>query len=278
MARLARCSLPLAGLLFLLLRQCVADTPANCTFEDLEGTWVFQVGRGHGAPGNRINCSQVASFKLGLGGEASRESLDLAYFQLLPVICMVLIFFLSFGPRIPDCVDHSWGAWLTWPIEEEQGMARGGKEGKPAWAAPEWEEEATAEGSSSQSTGNSSGGGMMVSCCLFAEEEPGSSTSSSPAEPRCHHLSILEQELKTSTYALLKRLEERSLSSILQAVESRGGLHPVPRANEACLAAPPHLLSKLFRWPNLQHPAELKPLCECRSFSFPPNVPTPCST
>ncbi|XP_019359352.1 PREDICTED: mothers against decapentaplegic homolog 6, partial [Gavialis gangeticus] len=33
---------------------------------------------------------------------------------------------------------------------------------------------------------------------------------------------------------------------------------------------PPHLLlGRLFRWPDLQHPAELKPLCHCLSFGRP---------
>lgn len=41
-------------------------------------------------------------------------------------------------------------------------------------------------------------------------------------------------------------------------------------------AAPPHLLlGKLFRWPDLQHPAELKPLCECQSFGVA-DGPTVC--
>ncbi|XP_054829743.1 dipeptidyl peptidase 1 [Eublepharis macularius] len=56
---MARSALPLAALLLLLLRQSWADTPANCTFEDLEGTWVFQVGRGQGERNNRLNCTQV---------------------------------------------------------------------------------------------------------------------------------------------------------------------------------------------------------------------------
>ena len=31
------------------------DTPANCTFEDLQGTWVFQVSKG--GHDKTINCS-----------------------------------------------------------------------------------------------------------------------------------------------------------------------------------------------------------------------------
>ncbi|KAL8187018.1 UNVERIFIED_CONTAM: hypothetical protein K2H54_027720 [Gekko kuhli] len=133
-------------------------------------------------------------------------------------------------------------------VEEEQGMARGGEEGEPAQVAPEQEEDAV-EGAGGQSMGSSSGGEMM--------------------------------ELKASTYALLKHLKERSLEGLLEAVESPRGLPSgcvlVPHANEARLAALPHLLlSKLFHWPDLQHPAELKPLCECRSFGLLASAPTMC--
>ncbi|XP_077197524.1 dipeptidyl peptidase 1 [Paroedura picta] len=52
-------SLPCAALLLLGLRQAAADTPANCTFEDLEGTWLFQVGSGRGAPDSSLDCARV---------------------------------------------------------------------------------------------------------------------------------------------------------------------------------------------------------------------------
>uniref|UniRef100_A0A8C8ADC1 Mothers against decapentaplegic homolog n=1 Tax=Otus sunia TaxID=257818 RepID=A0A8C8ADC1_9STRI len=89
-------------------------------------------------------------------------------------------------------------------------------------------------------------------------------------------------ELKAVTYSLLKRLKERSLDSLLEAVESRGGMPSgcvLVARTELRLggqAAPPHLLlGKLFRWPDLQHPAELKPLCECQSFGVA-DGPTVC--
>lgn len=122
--------------------------------------------------------------------------------------------------------------------------------------------------------------GQTVGCCLFKERGVDGASCS---EGRSR-LALLEQELKAVAYALLKRLKERSLDSLLEAVESRGGMPSgcvlVPRAEMevrlAGQAAPPQLLlGKLFRWPDLQCPAELKPLCECRSFGLP-DGPTVC--
>ncbi|XP_032621963.1 mothers against decapentaplegic homolog 6 [Chelonoidis abingdonii] len=142
-----------------------------------------------------------------------------------------------------------------------------------------------------------------VTCCLFKEREPGSPrpagassrdrelrscdfTQRAPQEPRSREarsrLLLLEQELKSVTYSLLKRLKERSLDSLVEAVESRGGMPSgcvLVSRTELRLggqAAPPQLLlGKLFRWPDLQHPAELKPLCECQSFGLA-DSPTVC--
>ncbi|KAG6938692.1 SMAD family member 6 [Chelydra serpentina] len=133
-----------------------------------------------------------------------------------------------------------------------------------------------------------------VTCCLFKERELGSPRPAgacdfarrAPPEPRSREararLPLLEPELKPVTYALLKRLKERALDSLVEAVESRGGLPSgcvlVSRAELRLggQAAPPQLLlGRLFRWPDLQHPAELKPLSECRSFGLA-DSPTVC--
>ncbi|NWZ29681.1 SMAD6 protein, partial [Asarcornis scutulata] len=146
-------------------------------------------------------------------------------------------------------------------------------------------------------------GGRTVTCCLFGERQPGGAPRVAPPSPDgsgagCgappggsperrgrearSRLLVLEQELKAVTYSLLKRLKERSLDSLLEAVESRGGMPSgcvLVARTEVRLggqAAPPHLLlGKLFRWPDLQHPAELKPLCECQSFGVA-DGPTVC--
>ncbi|KAL2296385.1 hypothetical protein Nmel_015700, partial [Mimus melanotis] len=84
-----------------------------------------------------------------------------------------------------------------------------------------------------------------------------------------------EVELKALTHAVLKRLKERQLEGLLQAVESRGG------ARTPCLLLPakadsrlgqhwyplPMLLCKVFRWPDLRHCSEVKRLCSCESYS-----------
>ncbi|XP_036123315.1 mothers against decapentaplegic homolog 6 [Molossus molossus] len=137
-----------------------------------------------------------------------------------------------------------------------------------------------------------------VTCCLFSERdaagaprdagdplagaalEPAGSGRSREARSR---LLLLEQELKTVTYSLLKRLKERSLDTLLEAVESRGGVPGgcvlVPRADLRLggQPAPPQLLlGRLFRWPDLQHAVELKPLCGCHSFAAAADGPTVC--
>lgn len=139
-----------------------------------------------------------------------------------------------------------------------------------------------------------------VTCCLFSERDaagaprdagdPPAGQSPEPEEgggPRSREarsrLLLLEQELKTVTYSLLKRLKERSLDTLLEAVESRGGVPGacvlVPRADLRLggQPAPPQLLlGRLFRWPDLQHAVELKPLCGCHSFAAAPDGPTVC--
>lgn len=137
-----------------------------------------------------------------------------------------------------------------------------------------------------------------VTCCLFSERDAagaprdaGDPLAGAALEPTGggrsrearSRLLLLEQELKTVTYSLLKRLKERSLDTLLEAVESRGGVPGgcvlVPRADLRLggQPAPPQLLlGRLFRWPDLQHAVELKPLCGCHSFAAAADGPTVC--
>nr|XP_035942975.1 mothers against decapentaplegic homolog 6 isoform X2 [Halichoerus grypus] len=137
-----------------------------------------------------------------------------------------------------------------------------------------------------------------VTCCLFSERDAAGAprdagdplagavleaAGGGRSREARSRLLLLEQELKTVTYSLLKRLKERSLDTLLEAVESRGGVPGgcvlVPRADLRLggQPAPPQLLlGRLFRWPDLQHAVELKPLCGCHSFAAAADGPTVC--
>lgn len=83
-----------------------------------------------------------------------------------------------------------------------------------------------------------------------------------------------EAELKALTHSILKKIKEKQLEVLLQAVESKGGVR------SPCLLLPskvdtklgqqsyslPLLLFKVFRWPDLRHSSELKRLSCCESY------------
>uniref|UniRef100_W5UC70 Mothers against decapentaplegic homolog n=1 Tax=Ictalurus punctatus TaxID=7998 RepID=W5UC70_ICTPU len=77
-----------------------------------------------------------------------------------------------------------------------------------------------------------------------------------------------EAELKALTHSVLKKIKEKQLEVLLQAVESKGG------ARSPCLMLPgrvdayslPLLLFKVFRWPDLRHWSQLKRLPCCESY------------
>lgn len=109
--------------------------------------------------------------------------------------------------------------------------------------------------------------------CHFALRSLGSRDGGSPEAHEAMPRAVLEQELKTATYSLLKRLKEKALDTLLEAVESRGGMPSdcvmISRTELRLgghVASPQLLVCKLYRWSDLQHPAQLKPLCECKSF------------
>lgn len=71
LALLLCCSISL-----LLVRGCRGDTPANCTYEDLLGTWVFQLSKG--GHDRSVNCSAEGMSEQMLCSEV-RFSLDYKY-------------------------------------------------------------------------------------------------------------------------------------------------------------------------------------------------------
>ncbi|XP_072258703.1 mothers against decapentaplegic homolog 6 [Pyxicephalus adspersus] len=98
------------------------------------------------------------------------------------------------------------------------------------------------------------GGDGGVSCCGLSEPPAGS------------------PELRSAASGVLKRLKEQALCALLEAVESKGA------APGGCVlvtrtGAPPHLLlCRLFRWPELQHPGQLKALIGCQGGTDTNNV------
>ncbi|NXL39721.1 SMAD6 protein, partial [Glaucidium brasilianum] len=76
--------------------------------------------------------------------------------------------------------------------------------------------------------------------------------------------------LKAAAHALFKKLKDEELELLVQAVESRGACESgcvwAPRGEPrgAKQALPPQvLLCRLYRWPDLRQPHELKHLCYC---------------
>lgn len=131
-----------------------------------------------------------------------------------------------------------------------------------------------------------------VTCCLYKDRpnsklprDPGSCQFAKRSPPKAQQAMprvVLQQELKSTTYCLLKQLKERALDSLLEAVEFRGGVPSdcvmVPRTELRLAdhdASPELLVCKLYRWSDLQHQAQLKPLSKCTSFGAP-DSPTVC--
>lgn len=77
--------------------------------------------------------------------------------------------------------------------------------------------------------------------------------------------------LKPAAHALFKKLKDEELELLVQAVESRGACESgcvwAPRGESRGgpkQALPPQvLLCRLYRWPDLRQPHELKHLCYC---------------
>lgn len=127
--------------------------------------------------------------------------------------------------------------------------------------------------------------GRTVTCCLFKDLPRGKNRLACRVEHRNHNNysslsgrelkngAVTEQELKKCTYAFLKKLKEKSLDVLLEAVESQGGMPSgcvlVSQTEVRIggqLLSPQYLLCRLFRWPDLRLSSLLKPLCHCQSF------------
>ncbi|XP_020781138.2 mothers against decapentaplegic homolog 6b [Boleophthalmus pectinirostris] len=117
-----------------------------------------------------------------------------------------------------------------------------------------------------------------VTCCLFKDRdhpEPPGDPGSCQLTRGTPRDAPPEQELKTAAHCLLKRLKERALDALLEAVESGGGVPSdcvmVSRTElrvAGHAASPPLLVCKLYRWADLTHEAQLKALRECASFGL----------
>ncbi|XP_048887211.1 mothers against decapentaplegic homolog 6b [Brienomyrus brachyistius] len=115
--------------------------------------------------------------------------------------------------------------------------------------------------------------GKEPASCQFMLRNHSSQDAASPGALEAKQRSVIEQELKTATYSLFKRLKGKPLDTLLEAVESKGGMPSdcvmVSRTELRLgghMAPPQLLLCKLYRWSDLQHTAQLKPLCECQSY------------
>ncbi|XP_010774575.1 mothers against decapentaplegic homolog 6-like [Notothenia coriiceps] len=124
------------------------------------------------------------------------------------------------------------------------------------------------------------GDGRTVTCCLFGDwdirsrspywaprKDGGGACQCAPRHTG------LEEELASTAHAFLKRLKEKSLDSLVKAVETRGGIPSecvmVP-SSELRLGAqhisPQDLLCKVYRWSDLPLSGRLKTLSHCQSF------------
>ncbi|KAK9542362.1 hypothetical protein VZT92_000232 [Zoarces viviparus] len=124
------------------------------------------------------------------------------------------------------------------------------------------------------------GDSRTVTCCLFGEwdlrprspywaprKDGGGACQCAPRHAG------LEEELASTAHAFLKRLKERSLDTLVKAVETKGGIPSecvmVPSTElrpGAHLVSPQCLVSKVYRWSDLPLSARLKTLSHCQSF------------
>ncbi|XP_077755911.1 mothers against decapentaplegic homolog 7 isoform X5 [Canis aureus] len=166
--------------------------------------------------------------------------------------------------------------------DEEEGAGGGGGELRGEGAT-----DGRAHGAGGGGGGGGGGGAGRAGCCLGkAARGAKGHHHPHPAAAGAGGAGGAEADLKALTHSVLKKLKERQLELLLQAVESRGG------TRTACLLLPgrldcrlgpgapagsqpaqppsayslPLLLCKVFRWPDLRHSSEVKRLCCCESY------------
>ncbi|KAH0620100.1 hypothetical protein JD844_014702 [Phrynosoma platyrhinos] len=109
-------------------------------------------------------------------------------------------------------------------------------------------------------------GAPALTCCLFKERE---SPDGSPASSPSPSPSGLEPELKAAAYALLKRLKDRALDHLLEAVESRGGMpggsvrvnhHPLLIPGCLRMTSKNHWIYQIPRCPTLKRRLRTRPI------------------
>lgn len=162
--------------------------------------------------------------------------------------------------------------------------APGGEDGEEGAGGGELRGEGATDG---RAHGAGGGGAGRAGCCL-GKAVRGAKGHHHPHPPAAGVGAAggAEADLKALTHSVLKKLKERQLELLLQAVESRGGTRtaclllpgrldcrPGPGAPASAQPAQPPssyslplLLCKVFRWPDLRHSSEVKRLCCCESY------------
>lgn len=162
--------------------------------------------------------------------------------------------------------------------DEEEGAGGGGGGGG----------ELRGEGATDGRAHGAGGGGAGRGSCCLGKAARGAKGHHHPLPPAAGTGAAggAEADLKALTYSVLKKLKERQLELLLQAVESRGGTRTpclmlpgrldcrlglgAPAGSQPAQPPPsyslPLLLCKVFRWPDLRHSSEVKRLYCCESY------------
>ncbi|KAK7822484.1 hypothetical protein U0070_001651 [Myodes glareolus] len=185
-----------------------------------------------------------------------------------------------FRTKRSTLVRRLWRSRAPGGEDEEEGVGGGGGGG-----------ELRGEGATDGRAYGAGGGGAGRAGCCLGKAVRGAKGHHHPHPPTSGAGAAggAEADLKALTHSVLKKLKERQLELLLQAVESRGGTRTAclllpgrldcrlgpgapASAQPAQPAQPPStytlplLLCKVFRWPDLRHSSEVKRLCCCESY------------